>query len=215
MATDTPQTIITLINNSITDNGNNEISAAVLRPVLLAIINYIDQTFGNPDDLSTTAKIFVDSINELIGDANSVFSLRTGTDDPNVTPPSEFNLGDFYSRTSGGNPISYWNFDGSNWIELVGKKSAQGNSSIRTVAISATVQDVDDTIIYNGADGNDVITIPTAANSIERKLIMINQHSEDISTSISFIDFLGLSTLAVTANGKTIIQSDGTNWYKI
>jgi len=67
MATDVPQDIKTLITSEITDNGNEEITAAVLRPVLLAMVGLVEGMLGaDLNDLSTQEKSdTIAAINEI------------------------------------------------------------------------------------------------------------------------------------------------------
>lgn len=59
--------LLSSITTTIVPNGNNDITADVLRPILVAIAEYIDQEVGNREDLETTDQTnIVAAINELI-----------------------------------------------------------------------------------------------------------------------------------------------------
>lgn len=210
----TKQDAINAINNAITDNGNNAITASVLRPVLIYMVEQVNDIIGVPAELSTTTEILVDAINEVSQNATGS-QILSGADDPNNTPPANASLGDFYSRTSNGTPISYWVLDGTGWIELVDKKSAQNNNAIRKVAVSSSFNDEDYTIRYQGSNAADVITIPAANASSERVINIINSHVADINTSLPYIDYTGASVTTIPATNKLTLQSDGTDWIKI
>jgi len=62
----TKQEVIDLVNAVIVANGNNEITANVLNPVLLDIINQINDLTGDLGDLNETAKDLVEAINNII-----------------------------------------------------------------------------------------------------------------------------------------------------
>jgi len=208
--------IIQEINDNIIDNGNNEITAAILRPVLIAMVEQINEIIGDPLDLATDAKIIVDSINEVLNDPAQGIWLYTGEDNPNDVTLSGAQLGDFYSRTSGAVPVSYWVNEGEEWLELIDKRIAQGRSAIRVTPISTTVTDADDTIIYTGANAADIISIPAAAVAIVgRKIKVVNQFGTDINTNLSYFNYSGASVTVVPLNDTIVIQCDGTNWYKI
>ena len=113
--------VIAFINEWIIANGNNEITADVLRPVLLAIENRRQQVTGNLEDLTTDdISSLVAAINEvknLLPPGSAGVKLYTGTDVPSVTPPSSFNYADFYMQVNILNqPIQLYQFDGFTWV---------------------------------------------------------------------------------------------------
>lgn len=62
----TPQEVKDLIVAQITDNNNNEITGAVMRPVLIAIVDLLDGLIGDTTQLATADKSnVVGAINEL------------------------------------------------------------------------------------------------------------------------------------------------------
>ena len=212
----TEASVIALINDGITDNGNNEVTAAVLRPILIAMVEQINDLVGDPANLTTTAQVIVDAINEVKDEISTVITVFAGTDDPNTTPPAGATLGDFYSRTSGGFPISYWTFEGLVWIELVDKRVAQSRQNIRISAIATAFTDTDDTVVYSGASVI-VIDIPTPGAAYLGRIITIaNQHSSSINTNITYLSIDdGDSITEMKELSRTQLQCDGTNWYQI
>ena len=68
----TPQDLINLINASIITNGNNEITAIVLNPILIDIVTQYDDLIGDLNNLLTTDQ------SSLVNAINEVFSINTG-----------------------------------------------------------------------------------------------------------------------------------------
>ena len=113
--------IIQIITENIYPNGNNEITANVLNPVLDAMVNQINDITGDLGDLaSTDTSNLVNSINSVIQqfqdiDSNSV-KLHSGIDNPNDVPPANYNTADFYIQEDiNGDPLYLWQFNGIRW----------------------------------------------------------------------------------------------------
>src|SRR5690606_24206701 len=93
---------------------NNEITAAILNPILVAMVEQANDKMGELDDLDTGDKSnLVAAINEVKNGATG-FDIHEGPNDPNVTPPGTFGIGDWYIRS--GNSI--YQYNGSSWILL-------------------------------------------------------------------------------------------------
>ena len=89
--------VLALIQLAIIANGNNEITANVLRPVLEAMLAQPNDLIGDLGDLQTTANTnLVEAINEVLGLTGSGVTILTGVTDPNITPPPVVSIGDFY-----------------------------------------------------------------------------------------------------------------------
>ena len=89
--------VLALIQSVVIANGNNEITANILRPVLEAILAQPNDEIGDLTTLDTTNKDdLVSAINEIFSLIGSDVTILTGTTDPNITPPSGVNIGDFY-----------------------------------------------------------------------------------------------------------------------
>lgn len=107
--------VLALINLYIVANGNNEITADVLRPILVAMLEQPNDKVGELSSLSTTDKTsIVNAINEVLTATTSGFEIHTGTPDPNVTPPGSFSIGDWYIRSG----TSLYQYNGSTWVLL-------------------------------------------------------------------------------------------------
>lgn len=107
--------ILALINTYIVSNGANEITADVMRPILIAMLEQPNDKVGELTDLDTTDKdSIVDAINELVSSVGGGFEIHSGTADPNVTPPGSFSIGDWYIR----NGSSLYQYNGSTWVLL-------------------------------------------------------------------------------------------------
>jgi hypothetical protein len=128
--------VLALINLYIIANGNNEITANVLRPVLVAMLEQPNNKVGDLGSLATTDQSsIVAAINEIVNSGSSGFDIHTGTADPNVTPPGSFGIGDWYVR----NGTSLYQNNGSSWILLTAgvgttNLSTSGDATTRTVA---------------------------------------------------------------------------------
>jgi hypothetical protein len=106
--------IIALINSQIATNGNNEITASVLAPVLIAMVQQINGLVGDPSQLPT-GKSVIEALNDIEPEGVKVI---VGENDPNDTPPGDFNVGDFYQQVVAGNTIAFWQFMANEWINL-------------------------------------------------------------------------------------------------
>lgn len=107
--------VLSLINLYIVANGNNEITADVLRPVLVAMLQQPNDKVGELGDLDTSDQSsIVNAINELVSSSSGGFTVHAGTQDPNVTPPGSFGIGDWYVR----NGSSLYQYNGDTWVLL-------------------------------------------------------------------------------------------------
>lgn len=122
MATPTYATALSQINTFIVANGNNEITANVLNPVLKVILDFANNNIGDLTTLTTDeTNTIVEAINSLKQNfedlINNGVQLHTGYDDPNLTPPADYNYGDFYMQLDSGDdsPIQLWQWNGFEW----------------------------------------------------------------------------------------------------
>jgi len=216
MAAPTPaQDIIDLINDQITDNGGGEITAAVLRPVLLAMVNQINGLVGDLNDLVEGTESVIQSINTVRDEVGPAVSLFSGVDDPNDTPPGGSSIGDFYQQTDGGaNTIGFFQYNGNDWapVRTIYEAALRG---IATVSDSYVVQDSDNTVVYTGTDNTDTIQQPTAADHPGRIIKAVNQHNQNINWTIDYIGKDKTSKPTILANSTISIQSNGADWYEI
>lgn len=112
----TYQEAIDQVEEFIVANGVNAITADVLRPILLAMVQASEDTTGLLPDLETTDKSnLVAAINEVLASvvspASNAIRLHQGASDPNVSPPASHNLADFYLRLDiDANPIQLYQY---------------------------------------------------------------------------------------------------------
>ena len=142
------------INDWIYTNGNNEITADTLNPVLQAIRSFTYGITGNKEDLSTTTQdTLVAAINEVLGlivnYPNAILLIR-GVEDPNVVAPPSYRIADFYLLVDGSNnPIQLYQYDGFSWIEIGGSNSANFNTIITYTGATITVPSGYSGVVYN------------------------------------------------------------------
>lgn len=107
--------VLALIQQFIVANGNNEITANVLRPILEAMLQQPNDKIGDLPDLNTTDKTnIVAAINEVVNSGNSGFEIHAGSANPNITPPASWSIGDWYIR----NGSSLYQYNGQEWVLL-------------------------------------------------------------------------------------------------
>lgn len=123
MATPSYATVINQINTFIVANGNNDITANVLNPILKIITGFANNHMGDLDNLTTDeTDTLVDAINSLKQNINDIVGnsvqLHVGNANPNYEPPSTYNYGDFYMQLSplDNEPIQLWQFNGFEWF---------------------------------------------------------------------------------------------------
>lgn len=156
--------VIALINQYIVTNGNNEITAAVLNPILQAIRQRSQDVTGDPEDLTTTdTSNLVAAINSLKSEIDDFefegVQVYSGLDNPNDTPPIAFNVADFYKQLDGGgDTIALWQYSGTEWVNLteppyVGSLQEVTESGATTnVPIVVTDESETESVTYN-SDG--------------------------------------------------------------
>lgn len=127
--------VLALINEFIVANGNNEITADVLRPILVAMLEQPNDKVGELGDLDTVDQSsIVNAINELVNAASTNFTIHVGSDDPNVTPPGSFGIGDWYIRSG----TELYQYNGNEWI-LLSDDSGETNLSVVQSATDVTI----------------------------------------------------------------------------
>ena len=166
--------VLALINSFIVANGNNEITANVLRPILIAMLEQPNDKVGELGDLQTTDKSsIVAAINELVG-ASSGFDIHTGTADPNVTPPGTFGIGDWYIR----NGTSLYQYNGTTWVLVT---AASGNTIVaqsftytaptNTFTLAQIPSAIIDIQIGNGCNYDSYATVTGADVEIDNSIL--------------------------------------------
>lgn len=206
----TPSEIITLINNEITSNGNNEITAEVLRPVLTAMVNQINDLVGSADNLPSGETNVIDALNSI---APQNIQIHTGTADPNITPPSSFGLGDFYSQTLSSVIIAFWQYNGILWTEILSREEQK----LRTtyfIAGNLDIRSYDDTVIYNGTNTSDTLGLPSA--SLNKGKVLTIANVSDVQINIgSYLDLSEGLNDTLASNKVLKVHSTGTVWQQI
>lgn len=125
--------VIAQIEQFIITNGNNEITAAILNPILKNLAGFANDSIGDLSDLTTSENTnlvsAINEINEALGSINAGgIQLYSGTADPNDTPPVIFSTGDFYLQVDGSeNPLMLYQYDGTEWAT----REDQDNIDIR------------------------------------------------------------------------------------
>lgn len=118
----TLEEVIDLINEYIVENHNQEITGDILNGVLLAMLQQPNELIGDLSDLTTgdNANI-VEAINWIVSNLNNGSQVHVGEDNPNVTPPADFAIGDFYSQIDEFlNPVALYVYTGTSWVNLAG-----------------------------------------------------------------------------------------------
>lgn len=190
-------------------NGNEEITADVLRPLLVGLGDAVKTVTGDPANLNTLATNLVSAINEVLAGGSSGIVIKTGTTDPNVTPPISYSLGNFYARYFGSTLLSFWQYNGYDWVEI----RTQTKGILTTSDGNINVQPNDYTIIYeDGVTSND-INIGSPEGQTGRILKIINRDASPIDiTDTGYINYSALAVTTIPANTGITIQSDGASW---
>lgn len=137
------QDVINLIQTWIVENGNEEITADVLRPILEAMVNQPNDLIGDLDDLDTTDRTnLVAAINEVktIAENNIGLVIHYGDTTPLVTPPASFGLGDFFAQVISPSTaiVSFWQYNGAEWVKIEPNKIKTVFRFVSLVGITTT-----------------------------------------------------------------------------
>lgn len=115
-------TVLALINQEIVPNNNNEITANVLRPILIEMLQQPNELIGLLSNLTTTANTnLVEAINEINDSFSQLngINIFQGIGNPNDNTSLSPNLVDFYSQLNNQNNIvDLWIFTGIEWVSL-------------------------------------------------------------------------------------------------
>lgn len=142
MALPTYATALSQINTFIVSNGNNEITANVLNPVLKVILDFANNNIGDLATLTTDEKnSIVESINSLKENfddlVNKGVQLHTGTADPNITPPATYNYADFYMQLDVDDlPVKLWQWNGEEWTDESQNPTIQSDNVINNSSVT-------------------------------------------------------------------------------
>lgn len=198
------QEVIDLINLYIVTNHNNEITAAVLNPILIAIVQQSNDLIGNLNDLVTPEnQDLVQAINSVQSqiDAFSFTGVQvySGVDDPNDTPPLTYAVADFYKQLDGGgNTIALFQYNGTEWVNLTDPPYV------------GSLQEVTDV----GATTTNPIIIGTGTDNISYETNRIVRTKDAFETRITFDNPTGVfsaNVRAITQDDEIAFLSDITN----
>jgi len=209
----TKQEIIAIIEETIVTNGTNSITANLLRPVLVSMATQINDVVGVLTNLDTqTEANLVSALNEVFNLSAGGITILTGTADPNLTSPPVVNLGDFYNRTSNGSTIEFYIYNGQTFVLLI--NSNANNNSVLVANGSSNFGNNMNTLVYNGANASDIITIPLASVNTFRELTIVNSSAVEINTNIPYKDFAYTDATEILPNSSITIKSNSTLWLR-
>jgi hypothetical protein len=215
----TKQEIIDVIEGAIVANGTNDITADVLRPVLVSMVTQINDAVGSLSNLDTTIKDnIVNALNEVFNLPNGGgITILTGTTNPNTTAPPVVSLGDFYNRTFSGNTIEFYIFNGSTWVLLINVQPSSivsyGNT-YRTTDLNILIPRSASVVIYQGSTES-TIQIP---NSLipDREITIINQSNYRLFTSQIYDTVTGSQSGLINRGMSITIKDDNQiKWIQI
>ena len=162
--------VINQINAFIIANGSNAITADVLRPILLSMVQQPNDLTGELDDLTTTETsnlvAALNEVNAALGDLIGL-TIHTGADTPVVAPPVSFNIGDFYAQEVASVVVSFWQYTGVEWVNIkntIDDASTSLESTWSSEKIQEAINERDGfislgNIVYTNSDA----TIPAGA----------------------------------------------------
>lgn len=214
MATPTYATVISQINTYIVANGNNEITANVLNPILKVITDFANNTIGNLGALTTTdTDTIVGSINSLKlafdNLNNNGVQLLTGYDDPNVTPPPTFNYADFYMELdiTDDSPVQLWQWSGSEWTTYSSVYSKAEIDAIVTAIYAAigTATGISNVVSKRYAGSGQTYILPTGAIAFQASINDYPQWPEEVGFESDLNTFTQIGT---TLTFKETIETD-------
>lgn len=197
--------VLAEINTYIVANGNNEITANVLRPVLVAMLEQPNDKIGELASLDTTDKTtIVNAINEIVNSSASGFDIHVGTADPNVTPPGSFGIGDWYVR----NGTSLYQNNGSSWILLTEGVGTTNLSTARTATTVTIESDTGDDAVIPLGDGTEAgVTLNNFSTELKDKLEAV-----EVSTKEEFTWTTGPYTFTLSRIPTNVDVYVGRVW---
>ncbi len=168
--------LLAYINLWIKTNGNREITADVLNPVLKAIAEWALSQVGDLSTLNTTDKSnltnAINEVNQALANVDINGSqVYSGLDNPNTTPPPSYSAADFYVQLDAFNTVvALFLYDGNIWQNLT-SILVQNNIPLKAEILSSdlSTNDIAGFVTYfNALDPN--LTI-SAVNSIVQFLL--------------------------------------------
>lgn len=180
MATPSHSTVINQINTYIVANGNNEITANVLNPILEIITDFANNHMGDLSTLTTDeTDNLVAAINSLKQNIQDIsvngVQLHIGNANPNDSPPPSYNYADFYMQVSplDNEPIQLWQFDGFIWT---------ADESTGTFKLPYSI----------ATEGQTIISVPEDLISVD---LVINQVPQNEGVGLEYTFAPGIITM--------------------
>lgn len=210
MANPTYNEVDIAINDNIVTNHNNEITATVLNPILMALLDFSNSSIGILNDLNTTDKTdVVSAINETLSRIDNVETgivVLQGEEDPNDEPPIDpYGIGDMYSQvTSLGDPIYLYIYTGISWYKLTIPNLSEVIAQGGNINVSQLNNDGDGVNPYITALTVDGMSL--TANSAASEINLLNANGDIIST---------LNVAFLNNEGTTFIYNDSTKMLEL
>lgn len=133
----TREELIDTIQRFIRENGSNEITATILRPILTDMVNYVNDVTGNLRDLATGEKEnLVGALNAVLEQAqkrNNEIKIHTGNKADPAQWTGSYKTGDFYGYVSQGNIQGFWQYNGRQWVSV---RPGISEADIRTIIVN-------------------------------------------------------------------------------
>lgn len=137
--------VLQLINSNVIPNNNNEITANVLRPILVEMLHQPNELIGLLSDLNTSDNSnIVAAINEIkdqVDQMNNI-GIYQGVGNPNLNTSLNPNVADFYSEVDlNGDPVDLWIYNGAQWVSVNNSNNVSYNPQTPTPLEQQTARD--------------------------------------------------------------------------
>lgn len=151
--------VLLLINSNVIPNNNNEITANVLRPILVEMLQQPNELIGLLSNLNTSDNSnLVAAINELkdqVDQMNNI-GIYQGVGNPNLNTSLNPNVADFYSEVDlNGDPVDLWIYNGAQWVSVNNSNNVSYNPQTPTILEQQTARDNID--VYSKTEVDDKI----------------------------------------------------------
>lgn len=110
------QDVKQIIDNNIFTNSQNLVTAQMANDAVTAVLNEAASQIGDINYLLIGGNL-VDAINQALTSNNPIafpFVVHTGINNPNLTPPSIYGVGDFYVE----NGYVVYQYSGGQWVQV-------------------------------------------------------------------------------------------------
>ncbi len=210
----TKEQVLTYINDNITTNGNNEITGAILNPVLTAIVNQINDLVGAKANLPDG---FDNVISALSNVTDNTINFFSGNDSPNDTHPADFKTGDFQTQKQGGVTVGFWQYNGIIWVEVLSRLEQKLRNYVIVKDSYVASYETDDIIVYRGSNVSDTMDLPDATSSEGKVFTIVNAADHDLDMLTDYLTINSSIEEKDTIDSLTAITvvSDGLRWQQI